>query len=42
MFAIEGNAAADGAWIKLTASDDGSFRIVNGRTGFAKAYARKR
>jgi competence protein ComEC len=32
----------DGAtshWIKLTAQDNGSFQIVNGRTGFSKAYA---
>jgi competence protein ComEC len=26
-------------WIKLSANDDGSFRIVNGRTGIAKSYA---
>ncbi len=25
-------------WIKLTASDDGSFTLVNNRTGFAKKY----
>jgi hypothetical protein len=25
-------------WIKLTANEDGSFRIVNGRTGFTKSY----
>ncbi len=25
-------------WIKLTASDDGSFTVVNNRTGFAKRY----
>jgi competence protein ComEC len=31
----------DGAtayWIKLTASDDGSFEVINPRTGFAKKY----
>jgi beta-lactamase superfamily II metal-dependent hydrolase len=26
-------------WIKLTASEDGSFRIVNGRTGLTKRYS---
>jgi competence protein ComEC len=26
-------------WIKLTASDDGSFSVVNTRTGFSKTYA---
>jgi hypothetical protein len=25
-------------WIKLSANDDGSFRITNGRTGFSKDY----
>jgi hypothetical protein len=25
-------------WIKLSANDDGSFRVVNGRTGVGKAY----
>lgn len=34
--------ASDGHWLRLTALDDGSFRIVNGRTGFAKEYGRKR
>jgi competence protein ComEC len=31
----------DGAtayWIKLTASEDGAFRVVNARTGFTKSY----
>lgn len=28
-------------WIKLTAFDDGSFRIVNSRTGFTKTYSRR-
>lgn len=27
-----------GHWIKLTATDDGSFTVVNGRTGFARTY----
>ncbi|MEO8260580.1 MAG: MBL fold metallo-hydrolase [Acidobacteriota bacterium] len=26
-------------WLKLTASEDGSFRMVNGRTGLTRAYA---
>ena len=26
-------------WIKLTANEDGSFRIVNGRTGLTRAYS---
>jgi hypothetical protein len=25
-------------WIKLTANDDGSFRVLNGRTGQSKSY----
>ena len=33
------DGAADGYWIKLSANDDGSFRIINGRTGFAKTYS---
>ena len=28
-------------WIKLTASDDGSFRVLNGRTGLDKTYSRR-
>jgi hypothetical protein len=28
-------------WIKLTASDDGRFTIVNGRTGFTKLYSKR-
>jgi competence protein ComEC len=28
-------------WIKLSAGEDGSFRITNGRTGESKAYAKK-
>jgi hypothetical protein len=34
--------ASDGHWLHLTAQDDGSFRIVNGRTGFSKSYGRRR
>jgi len=30
----------EGNWIKLTASDDGSFQITNGRTGQTKTYAK--
>ena len=30
----------DGRWIKLTAKEDGSFVLVNGRTGFARTYPR--
>jgi competence protein ComEC len=33
------DGADDGYWVKLSANDDGSFRVINGRTGFAKAYA---
>ena len=29
----------EGHWIKLTASDDGSFTITNGRTGQTRTYA---
>jgi beta-lactamase superfamily II metal-dependent hydrolase len=29
----------DGQWIRLSAQDDGSFRVTNGRNGFTKAYA---
>jgi beta-lactamase superfamily II metal-dependent hydrolase len=28
-----------GYWIKLTANDDGSFTVVNGRNGFSKTYS---
>jgi hypothetical protein len=28
------------AWIKITAQDDGSFTVTNGRTGQTKAYPR--
>jgi competence protein ComEC len=31
----------EGHWIKLTASDDGSFTITNGRTGQTRTYAAK-
>ena len=30
-----------GYWIKLTASKNGSFSVVNGRTGFTKTYSRR-
>jgi beta-lactamase superfamily II metal-dependent hydrolase len=30
----------DGNWIRLSAQDDGSFRVTNGRNGFSKSYAR--
>jgi len=30
------------AWIKLSASEDGSFSITNGRTGWIKNYERRR
>lgn len=30
-----------GYWIKLTANDDGSFTVINGRNGFSKAYSAK-
>jgi len=29
------------AWIKLSASDDGSFSVTNGRTGWSKRYEKK-
>jgi competence protein ComEC len=28
-------------WIKLTASEDGSFRVINGRTGLGKNYSKR-
>jgi competence protein ComEC len=28
-------------WIKLTASEDGSFRVLNGRTGLGKNYSKR-
>ena len=28
------------AWIKVSANDDGSFTVTNGRTGYTKAYRR--
>jgi competence protein ComEC len=43
-FAIERIANLDEStahWIKLTASEDGSFRVLNGRTGLAKNYSRR-
>lgn len=36
-----GDAECAGHWIRLTANEDGSFSITNGRTGFTKAYPRK-
>jgi len=30
----------DGNWIRLSAQDDGSFTVTNGRNGFSKTYAR--
>jgi competence protein ComEC len=30
----------DGQWIRLSAQDDGSFSVTNGRNGFTKTYAR--
>ena len=31
--------ATDGAaWLKLSASEDGSFTVTNGRTGWTKSY----
>jgi beta-lactamase superfamily II metal-dependent hydrolase len=32
----------DGHWLRLTAYEDGSFRMVNGRTGALKEYGRRR
>ncbi len=32
---------ADGAWLKVVASPDGSFSVTNGRTGQTKDYPRK-
>lgn len=29
----------DGYWLKLTATEDGTFTILNGRTGFSKTYS---
>jgi len=30
----------DGHWIRLSAQEDGSFSVTNGRSGFTKSYAR--
>jgi competence protein ComEC len=38
---LEGDEKDVAAWIKLSASDDGSFTVTNGRTGWSKAYARR-
>lgn len=27
-----------GAWLKVSAAEDGSFTVTNGRTGFNKSY----
>jgi beta-lactamase superfamily II metal-dependent hydrolase len=32
---------SDGDWIKLTAREDGSFSVANGRTGFVETYRRQ-
>lgn len=43
-FAIDRIANLDestGYWIKLSASEDGSFRVLNGRTGLGKNYSKK-
>ena len=43
-FAIERIANLDEStahWIKLTASEDGSFRVLNGRIGLAKNYSKR-
>ena len=32
------DAECEGHWIKLSASDDGSFQVTNGRTGQARTY----
>jgi beta-lactamase superfamily II metal-dependent hydrolase len=37
-FIANTDGTGDGNWIKLSASDDGSFRVVNSRTGFARNY----
>jgi hypothetical protein len=31
----------EGRWIKLTAKEDGSFSVLNGRTGFTRTYSSK-
>lgn len=38
---IDDGEGSSAHWIRLVASDDGSFRIVNGRTGFEKSYAQR-
>jgi len=37
---LEGDAQDIAAWIKLSASEKGSFSVTNGRTGWTKHYAR--
>ena len=41
-FVANVDEASDGNWLRMTAHKDGSFRIVNGRTGFAKGYGKQR
>jgi len=36
---LDAHDNSTGYWIRLTALEDGSFRIVNGRTGFTKTYS---
>ncbi len=38
-FIANTDEASDGNWIKLSANNDGSFRVVNSRTSVAKTYA---
>ena len=40
-FIANTDEGATAYWIKLTAAADGSFQIVNGRTGFSKSYSQK-
>jgi competence protein ComEC len=35
---LEDGAGDTGAWIKLSAREDGSFTVTNGRTGFSRSY----
>ena len=36
-----GDQDGDGHWVRLVASDDGSFTVTNGRTGFTKTYPKR-
>jgi competence protein ComEC len=38
---VAGEAQDLAAWIKLSASQDGTFTVTNGRTGASKSYARR-